>query len=408
VNIAIIGHQQGGKSSLFGWVRSRFEDLDLHKLKTQSQKQGLENAFYAWTSFSCKTEQKTGISVETSYFSAKSSKVLNFFDTPGSADFTSEVISSCFFCDVAVLVADGAIRKNIESKVVLPSKSQMYLARGCGINNLIIFLGKLDKAKNSQETTEETLVKLVNAAKDSGFKPENIRTIKGSLISGNLSNDLLSIIDSFNLHQKPSPDTWKPVRLAVEDKGKLVHGNLLGNWLAGYLLSGVLKTGAIVSFAQCGVSAKVKEIMKAGEKVEKAVCGDFVDVILVKIQGDFEKVLKGFIASSLNYDPVLTSRLRIRGITNDPFIPVLKNQNLILHIMNFKTLVVVSQVLRKVQGKEIVNKPRCLRGRTMGDIEVTFLVPRPVESFKTLLKLSRCVLTHQNSVVFAGMVTDLL
>lgn len=353
-----------------------------------------------------KEEQEKGVSVETSYFTGTKEKVFNFFDTPGNEDFISEVISSCFFCDVAVLVADGAVRKNIENKVIIPSKDKMYLARACGINHLIIFISKTDKGKNSQEVLNDLQSKLVNAAKESGFKAENIKTVQGSVIANKLSSDIITLISSFPLPGKA--DLLKPVRLAIEDKAKLPHGQLLGYWLSGYLLSGILKTGANVVISQSGVSGKVKEIMKAGEKVSKAICGDFIDLTLCKLEGDFEAIARGNILSSSNYEQGLVSKLRIRGITNDPFVPLLKRQSLILHILNFRTQVQVCKILRKVQGKDIKNNPRSLRGRSMGDIEVLLSSPLPVESFKSLVKLSRCLLTYQSSIILGGMVTDLL
>ena len=406
MNVAIIGHYQSGKSSLFGWIQSQFVELDFHRLKSQSQKKGLENAFLAWTSLATKEEQEKGVSVETSYFSGKREKVFNFFDNPGNDDFISESISTCFFCDIAVLVADGAVRKNIEAKVLIPSKDKMYLARACGISHLIIFIGKTDKGKNSPEVLNDLQAQLVNAAKESGFKPENVRTVQGSVITGKLSSDVLALISSF-----PPPgktDLLKPVRLVIEDRAKLPHGQLLGHWLSGYLLSGVLKAGSNVVISQCGIAGKVKEIMKAGEKVDKAVCGDFIDVTLAKIEGDFEGIARGAVLSSPNYEQGLVSKVRIRGITNEPFVPLLRRQALVLHIMNFRSQVQVSKILRKVQGKEIKNNPRNLRGRSMGDIEVVLDLPLPIECFKSLLKLSRCLLTRQSSIVFGGIVTDLL
>jgi len=215
-------------------------------------------------------------------------------------------------------------------------------------------------------------------------------------------------LDSCVVQGRAPADSLKPVRMLIEDRGKLVHGKLLGYWVSGHLVSGVLKTGASISIPASGITAKIKEIQKSGEKVSKAACGDFVDLTLTQIEGEFEDISAGSVLCSENHDQGVSQQIRVRGITNDPFVPILKNQVLLLHIGNFRVLAKVNKILRQVQGKEIKERPRNLRGKTMGDIELILEKPMPVESFKNLVKLARCVLTTGSSVVFAGMVTDLL
>lgn len=408
INISIIGHHKSGKSSLFGWLQGTQSELDLHKLKTQSKKHGFEDAHLAWVSHTMKEEQERGMSLKTSYLTIKRELNLQFFDTPGHEDFASDVISACLFSDVCVVVADGSVRKRSDVKVVGPSKALMYTAKACGVNFLVVVISKVDRKSNSQENVESLQEKLISCAKEVGFKQENVKVLRASFIKGEFSQDFFSLINSFNVQGKPPGDALKPVRLLIEDRAKLVHGKLLGYWLSGYLISGILKTGAKISIPKANLTAKIKEIQKSGEKVEKAACGDFVDITLTQIEGEFEEISAGFVLCSENFDQYLTQQVRVRGITNDPFVPILKKQEILLHVGNFHVVGKVSRILRKVQGKEIKERPRNLRGKTMGDIELELERPVPVECFKNLVKLARCVLTRQSSIVFAGMITDLL
>lgn len=348
------------------------------------------------------------MSLKTSYLSVKRDKNFQFFDTPGHEDFISEAISNCFFSDICVLVADGSVRKGIDGKVLGPSKNLMFVAKACGVGCLVIVVSKVDRKVGNEGNLESLMEKLRELAKEVGFKNENVKVLSASVIQDRFSLEFFQVLNSCVVQGRAPADNFKPVRMLIEDRAKLVHGKLLGYWVSGHLISGVLKTGANITIPASGITGKIKEIQKSGEKVSKAASGDFIDLILTQIEGEFEDISAGAVLCSENHDQGLSQQIRVRGLTNDPFVPILKNQDLILHIGNFRVLAKVNKILRQVQGKEIKERPRNLRGKTMGDIELILEKPVAVESFKNLVKLARCVLTSRSSIVFAGMVTDLL
>lgn len=126
------------------------------------------------------------------------------------------------------------------------------------------------------------------------------------------------------------------------------------------------------------------------------------------IKGDFFNISRGFLATDPEYPPTLAKKLRIRGITNDSSLPLLKNQTLELSTGIIRTVITIKRILREIIGKNIINKPRSLKAKSIGDIDIECFQTIAVEKYKTLAKFSRCVLIDKEKIVFAGMITDVL
>ena len=380
--------------------------MDLHRLQRDSAKAGYENAYLAWAVDELAEERKQGTTIQNSVFSVCKSKVLNFFDTPGLEDFISETISASQIADIAIVAIDASVRKNKQEKVYAPTKDAGYLARSLGINQVIAFITKIDAIPNNSEAViREFEDKAREIMKEVGFKDECIRVMSGSSLETNISERIIQNVLEI---ERGSKEELKPLRLMIDDCYRLVHGKLLGYCLCGFLASGLVEVGQKICIEQAGIRGKVKEIMKAGEKVRKVMAGDWVDITLTDFEGEFREIRRGFVLASPEYPITLASKLRIRGITNDLKVPLLKKQELILCIGNIRTQVTIVKILREIIGKQVKNKPRGLRWKTIGDIDVNCHMQIPVEKYKNLQRLGRCLLLDKNRIVFAGMILEVL
>lgn len=405
LNIVILGHYKAGKSSLLGSIIYSEIGLDLHKLQRDSSKAGYDGSYLAWSVDTLPEEKKFGCTVQNSFFSVKKNQIFNFFDTPGRSDCINEVISGTVIGDISIIVVDTSIREHIQEKVLNPTKELGYLCRALGISSIIIYLSKIDLVAQNPLKIQETREKVADIMIKIGFKQENIEFINGNSLD---SSNGTRVLESIKPVTRTLGDELKPFRLMVDDFYRLVHGKLLGYCVCGYIASGVLKTGDVILITQAKVQAKVKEIMKSNEKVKKAMSGDWVDVTLTEIEGDFNNISRGYIITQTEYPPMICTKLRIRGIANDVSIPILKNQEITLSIGFAHTQATIIKILKQITGKEIKNNPRHLKSKNIGEIDVKCHNPIPLEKFKTVNRLGRCTITSSNKVIFSGMVTEVL
>jgi translation elongation factor EF-1alpha len=289
--------------------------------------------------------------------------------------------------------------------VLIPTKDYLYLAKASGINFIVFALAKTEKKQEMKGRIGDIQQKVMDLSKNIGIKAENTRFIQISVIEDYFERNLLETLDFVS---RPVGDEYKPLRILIDDNYKLVHGNFLGLCITGFVISGVVSVGATICVEQAGFTGKAKEIMKCGEKVKKAMAGDWVDITLSSPVGEFYDISRGFIASSDNFGILTGQKLRLRGITNEIQIPILKKQELLLFIGSIKTPVTVLKVLRQVNGKDVKINPRCLKGKCIGDIEVFCHNKIALEKSKNLQKLGRCLLLSQNKLIFTGMIIEIL
>lgn len=401
----ILGHHKAGKSSLYGSILHQEQGLDLHKLKRDSTKAGLKNAHFSWASLSLSIEHQQKISIYNSYCSYKKDKVINFIDTPGHDDFFAERFSGTVLADVAVIVVDSSVRKGVEDKVLVPTKNNAYLAKCLGVNNVIVVLAKIDKIERNVEKLRVLEESVRGILREVGFKMENVKLLTASSVEGYCSEDLFKNIISTPIQY---PDDLKPFRFQIADCYKLVHGSFLGFCISGFIISGMISKGKIIEIPQAKIKGKVKEILKSSEKVAKAKSGDWVDITLTDIQGQFSDIHQGYIASNEDFPINLSSKLRLRGITNEISIPLLSKQELLMFMLNIKCQVTVDKIVRQIIGKEVKNRPRCLKSKAIGDVDVICSREIPYEKYKNLTRMGRCVLVWENKIVFSGVIMEVL
>jgi elongation factor G len=127
-NVAIAGHGQTGKTTLFehllfsGGVIPRAETLESGKTTGDSSPEEIE--------------RKISIHTALAHVERNGTKI-NFFDTPGSSDFTGDVILSFRAAEFALLTIDGKSGVQIETVKLWRNLNAMGKPRG-------FFIGKLD------------------------------------------------------------------------------------------------------------------------------------------------------------------------------------------------------------------------------------------------------------------------
>jgi elongation factor G len=126
-NVAIAGHGQTGKTTLFehllftGGVIPRAETLESGKTTGDSTPEEIE--------------RKISIHAAMGHIERSGTKI-NFFDTPGSSDFTGDVILSFRASELALLMVDGRSGVQIETVKLWRNLEGQGKPRGVFINKL--------------------------------------------------------------------------------------------------------------------------------------------------------------------------------------------------------------------------------------------------------------------------------
>lgn len=416
-NIAIIGHFKSGKSSVVGRMLSELRVIDqnnIRRLQKEASNRQKSDKYLAFCTDCLTSERDYGMTMDLAnnqFFIGH--KNFQIFDTPGHIDFLDKSISGISQADFCIISVDVSIRKNIEDKVINPTKNFAYLSRSCGVSNLIIALNKVDKINSNREKIENMKSLLAPVLAGAGFKPENYKFCEISALN-NLNvlsrhnQNQLSLIEMIDEINTLKADKEKPFRLKIEDFYLLKHGSILGNCISGKVLSGILKVDSKIIIPQAEIQGIIKEIEKNGQKVESAVAGDTVDFTLKNDRNNFSKIMPGFLVSYSDYPIPLCNSFRIRGITNSIAKPILKNQDLTLIIGSMRVQVKVKRIQKEIIGKVVKERPRCLRGKTLGEIDFVSKDRIPIEKFKNIQSLGRCIFLDKQQIVLSGLITELL
>ncbi|MBI4134570.1 MAG: translational GTPase TypA [Candidatus Sungbacteria bacterium] len=223
-NIAIIAHVDHGKTTL--------TDAMMRQTGMVSEGTSMDsNAL----------EQERGITIYAKNASIiyKNSKI-NIVDTPGHADFGSEVERVLRAIDSVLLVVDAQEGPMPQTRFVLKKSLELGLIP-------IVVINKIDKpAARPDEVVEEVYELFL----DLGASDEqlNFRTIYASgregiakAYPGDESKDLTPLLDAILMYVHPAPaDVTKPFRMQPFNLG---YDNYLGRMAVGRIHEGVVRVG---------------------------------------------------------------------------------------------------------------------------------------------------------------------
>ncbi len=263
-NIAIIAHIDHGKTTL----------TDAIMRQTGMFEQGV--------SMDTDTiEKERGITIYSknaaTYY--KGTKI-NIIDTPGHADFGSEVERVLRSIDSVLLVVDAQEGPMPQTRFVLKKSLELGLKP-------ILVINKIDKpAANPEQTKEDVLELFLElGATDEQMDFVTVYTIarKGIAII-NLNDerkDLSPLLDTIILNVKPaSHNTTLPLRAQLFN---LDYDNFLGRLAIARIYEGVIKAGEMVYMLMPGSKPRMGKITKlfsfrgmSREEAQEAEAGDIV------------------------------------------------------------------------------------------------------------------------------------
>ena len=419
INIVFIGHVDHGKSTTVGRLLYDTKNVDeqaMRKLKEKAQQLGKSGFEFAFVMDNLKEEQERGVTIDLAHRKFETPKYyFTIIDAPGHKDFIKNMITGASQADAGVLVVSANPGDGVQAQ----TKEHVFLARTLGVNQLVIYVNKMDMAKYSEARFNEVKEQVSALLKSVGYKPDQIPFLAGaSLLGENLATKsanmpwykgktLLETLDDFKAPEKP---TSLPLRLPIQDVYKITG---IGVVPVGRVETGIMKVNDKVIVVPGregkGVSGEVKSIEMHHEQLQQAEPGDNIGF---NVRGIGEKdITRGDVLGHVDNVPTVATEFTAQIVVlNHPTV-ITVGYTPVFHIHTAQVACQVIKIEKKLDpatGQTKEENPDFIKNGDAAIIRVKPMQPLVIEKFKDLPELSRFAVRDSGTTVAAGMCIDLV
>lgn len=420
INLVFIGHVDHGKSTTIGRMLYDTKNIDeptMRKLKERAKELGKVGFEFAFVMDNLKEEQERGLTIDLAHKKFETPKYyFTIIDAPGHKDFIKNMITGASQADAGVLVVSANPGDGVQAQ----TKEHVFLARTLGVNQLIVYINKMDMAKYEQKRFEEVKSQVSALLKTVGYKLEGITFVPGaSLVGDNLVNKsqnmpwytggktLLETLDTLKEPEKP---TQLPLRLPIQDVYKITG---IGVVPVGRVETGVMKVGDKVIVVPAregkGVTGEVKSIEMHHEPMEKAEPGDNIGF---NIRGIGEKdIARGDVLGHIDNPPTIATEFTAQMIVlNHPTV-ITAGYTPVFHIHTAQVACQIIKIEKKLDpatGQTKEENPDFIKNGDAAIVKVKPVQPLVIEKQKDIPQMARFAVRDSGTTVAAGMCIDLV
>ena len=419
INLVIIGHVDHGKSTTVGrllYDTKNIDEQEMRKLKDKAKELGKAGFEFAFVMDNLKEEQERGVTIDLAHKKFETPKYyFTIIDAPGHKDFIKNMITCASQADAGVLVVSA----NPSDGVQAQTKEQSFLARTLGVDQLIVYVNKMDMAKYEEKRFNEVKEQVSALLKNVGYKLEEIQFIPGASLEGdNVAEKTKkmswyqgkSLLESFDELKEPEKPTELPLRLPIQDVYKITG---IGVVPVGRVETGIMKVNDKVIVVPGregkGVTGEVKSIEMHHEQMQQAEPGDNIGF---NVRGIGEKdIARGDVLGHTDNVPTIATEFTAQMvILNHPTV-VTVGYTPVFHIHTAQVACQIMKIEKKLDpatGQTKEEKPDFIKNGDAAIVKLKPVAPLVIEKQSEIPQMARFAIRDSGTTVAAGMCIDLV
>jgi len=419
MNIVFIGHVDHGKSTTVGrllYDSGNVDEQAMRKLKDKAKELGKVGFEFAFVMDTLKEEQERGLTIDLSHKKFDTPKYyFTIIDAPGHKDFIKNMITGAAQADAGILVVSANPGDGVQAQ----TKEHIFLARTLGVNQLIVYINKMDMAKYEEKRFNEVKEEVSNQLKMVGYKLDDIKFVAGaSLIGENVAKKsanmpwytggtLLETLDTFKEPQKP---TQLPLRLPIQDVYNITG---IGVVPVGKVVTGIMKVNDKVIVVPAregkGITGEVKSIEMHHEQMDQAEPGDNIGF---NIRGIEKKdIARGDVLGHVNSPPNVATEFTAQMVVlNHPTV-ITVGYTPVFHVHTAQVACQITEITKKldpVTGATKEEKPDFIKNGDAAIVKIKPIQPLCIEKQAEIPQMARFAVRDSGVTVAAGMCIDLV
>jgi len=419
MNIVFIGHVDHGKSTTVGrllYDTGNIDEQAMRKLKDTAKELGKVGFEFAFVMDNLKEERERGVTIDLSHKRFESAKYyFTIIDAPGHKDFIKNMITGAAQADAGILVVSANPGDGVQAQ----TKEHIFLSRTLGVNQLVVYVNKMDMAKYDEKRFNEVKEEVSKQLKMVGYKVEDVPFVAGASFPGDnvakksdkmpwyKGHTLLETLDNLKEPQKP---TQLPLRLPIQDVYNITG---IGVVPVGKVVTGVMKINDKVIVVPAregkGIVGEVKTIEMHHEQMTEAEPGDNIGF---NVRGIEKKdIARGDVLGHVSHPPSVATEFTAQMIVlNHPTV-ITVGYTPVFHVHTAQVACQITEIVKKLDpatGATKEEKPDFIKNGDAAIVKIKPIQPLCIEKQAEIPQMARFAVRDSGVTVAAGMCIDLV
>lgn len=419
MNIVFIGHVDHGKSTTVGrllYDTGTVDEQTMRKLKDKAKELGKAGFEFAFVMDNLKEEQERGLTIDLSHKKFETPKYyFTIIDAPGHKDFIKNMITGAAQADAGILVVSANPGDGVQAQ----TKEHIFLARTLGVNQLVIYINKMDMAKYDEKRFNEVKEEVSKQLKLVGYKIEEIHFVPGaSFLGDNVAKKSEhlpwhkggTLLETLDMLKEPQKPTQLPLRLPIQDVYNITG---IGVVPVGKVVTGIMKVNDKVIFVPAregkGITGEVKTIEMHHEQMDQAEPGDNIGF---NVRGIEKKdIARGDVLGHVNNVPAVATEFTAQMVVlNHPTV-ITVGYTPVFHVHTAQVACQITEIVKKLDpatGATKEEKPDFIKNGDAAIVKIKPIQPLCIEKQADIPQMARFAVRDSGVTVAAGMCIDLV